>query len=196
MHIPQGFGTVTYFWARVGDTEEMVTSLGFNTLGDPPTDEDADLMFEAWSESDMRTSTTIQTSLVRVEYAVATTGDNELVVAESTLPGVAGGTNSDTTPSNCAILIRKRSGLPGRKNQGRIFYPDCQAEAVNQNGLLGDENRGNYQAALIDWFGTLSGIGVLDGPVILHTDPADTPTPVTQVIVQNQLATQRRRMRP
>jgi hypothetical protein len=196
MHIPVGFGTVSYIWIKDGDSEEMVTSFGFHTLGDPPTVSDANLMFEAWSTSSMQTTTTDSLTLLRVEYGVAVTTDDELIVATSDEAIVNGAGTSDPAPINCALLVKKVTGLSGRKNRGRFYYPDVFADVVSPAGVLSPAAVIDYQAAVLDWFGTLAAVGVLDGAVLLHTDPLDTPTPVLQVIVQNKIATQRRRLRP
>lgn len=107
-------------------------------------------------------------------------------------PGSTAGTRagSNAPPSNCSLLMSKRSGLAGRENRGRMFMPPFLLEesSVNQ---AGEFTVGNLQDSANDFLVQLA-LGI--PMVILHTG-VETPTPVTTLVVRGRLATQRRRMR-
>lgn len=104
------------------------------------------------------------------------------------------GTANATLPVNCSMLIQKRTGLAGRKYRGRMFYPTIGTgeEQVTPAGYLEAASVTAYQAmfnALLTAWDTI-GLDL----VILHSG-VESPTPVTSLVVQPLLATQRTRMR-
>lgn len=111
------------------------------------------------------------------------------------LNNVVGTIASPSLPPNCSALVRKVTTAGGRRNRGRAYVPLCftgegfvdQAgfitpatiTAMNTkfNLMLSDLNTAGYQ------------------PVLFHTQPPYTPTPVSSLVLQAQIATQRRRLR-
>jgi hypothetical protein len=115
----------------------------------------------------------------------------------------AGASEGDSTvgmlPQNCALLVRKNTGLGGRKNRGRFFLPGMVSEeGVNNVGIIDTADRTAYQGGA-DAFLAALGTGDLILPmVILHNDYGDDtpdPTPVTSLTVDSTISTQRRRLR-
>lgn len=117
-------------------------------------------------------------------------GAGPLLIGEA--PGSTAGTRagSNAPPSNCSLLISKRSGLAGRENRGRIYMPPFLLEEASVN-QAGEFTVGNLQDSADDFLLQLA-LGI---PMrILHTG-VETPTDVTSLVVRGRLATQRRRMR-
>lgn len=126
------------------------------------------------------------------------------VIAESS-QSAAGGYGGAPLPQNCALLVKKRTGLAGREGRGRIYQPGIPENQVDAVGALDSTALADGTAA---WSGYLSALsaaagGAISGPpvpmVLLHTDPqagvTPGPTPVTSLVVDSRIATQRRRLR-
>lgn len=94
---------------------------------------------------------------------------------------------------NLAILVRKRTTLGGRRNRGRFYLPFMASEDdVAEGGFLLATPLADTQAACDDF---MTELNTRDCPMfLLHAD-GGSPTPVVQLEVQRQCATQRRRMR-
>lgn len=99
-------------------------------------------------------------------------------------------------PPNVALIVNKRSLLPGRKGRGRWFVPWGMAEAdVGENGRLTASfitSRNTQLQTILNAF-TTAGVGL----VILH-DSASTPVPppslITDLLCGPIVRTQRRRL--
>lgn len=106
------------------------------------------------------------------------------------LPGTTSGTG---TPPQVALLIRKETGLAGRRNRGRMFLPQPGNNNVGEDGLVNATPLATYQAAADAFLADLA--TNLVPMVILHEDSGIAPTPVSALVVSNVVATQRRRLR-
>lgn len=126
-----------------------------------------------------------------VEVAIGQDGDPPILgIASTTVGGTAVG--SVVTP-NVAVLIKKRTALGGRKNQGRWFLPWCLPEnAVDEIGLISGSTVNGLQAAMN---AVLAAATSANLPfVILHRTDPGVPPQVTALTVDNLVATQRRRL--
>lgn len=118
---------------------------------------------------------------------------------------------SGTVPSNSAFLVRKNSSVAGRQNAGRFYFPPLfSPEAdIDDNGLIGSADITAFNAHLATFFSTLDAYPIvphilhhefirdpsLPAPAMIANPEANSPTLVTSLVLENQLATQRRRMR-
>jgi hypothetical protein len=109
---------------------------------------------------------------------------------------VTAGTVSDTSapPIGGAVLVRKVTGLGGRRNRGRMYVPPFFLNESNVDYL------GNIDGATLsvvqNWFNAWYNamVAATYVPQILHSDGA-VGTNVTSFSVQQKLGTQRLRMR-
>lgn len=126
---------------------------------------------------------------VTVRY---TTSPGVTEISESTLaaPGLAGGT---PPPPQVCTLIQKVSGLAGRKNRGRMYLPAVDEGQIGTDGIYLAATLGPLQTFATQFLADLSSSSI--PMAILHTSPADTPTPVSSLNVSAKVATQRRRLR-
>lgn len=125
-------------------------------------------------------------------------GTDDLIV-ESDLVAIPGTSAGAKLPQNCAALVKKRTGLGGRKNRGRVYIPNVLNEAeVSDTGVITGSTVVNFQTYADQWFvnvtGTVGGLYPATPMVILHRD-GSAPTAVTQLVMDPVLATQRRRLR-
>jgi hypothetical protein len=107
-----------------------------------------------------------------------------------------GAGDNNPAPPNVATLINKQSARGGRRGRGRMFIPWWQDEAeIDGSGTITPASVIQRQAFIQKFFDTLAAGGV--PMVLLHADGKTAPGPpdrVTSVVVQNRVATQRRRL--
>lgn len=97
---------------------------------------------------------------------------------------------------NCALLVQKRTGLAGRANRGRMYLPGLLAQDnVSPNGQIDPTSLGELQTSFTAWYDDLlveASTGITD-LLVLH--PVGAGTVITAFVVDDVLATQRRRLR-
>jgi hypothetical protein len=120
---------------------------------------------------------------------------------EGTGGTVVQGTNAGiaTPPQNCALLVQKRTERGGRAGRGRMFWPLFQISetSVSPAGVVGSVEVTGWQDAMDD---LLVNLNAVSQPMhLLHSAPPVgpplPPDPVTALIVQTTIATQRNRLR-
>lgn len=115
------------------------------------------------------------------------------------------GSGSDSTPMappNVALLVRKQTNTGGRRGRGRMYVPWCLPKGdVNDVGVIDVGAVATRASDAVGWLGNLEsgGSGTFETPmVILHDSsgagPEPAPSVVTQLFVDNKVATQRRRL--
>lgn len=107
-----------------------------------------------------------------------------------------GGKAEQSLPPNCALLVKKITGVMGRANQGRMYLPGCLDTDTSNSGILDSDYAAEVQAGL-DAFLTST-----EPMYIFHRDPLNPsdydhapPTLVNVLALQATIATQRRRLR-
>lgn len=117
--------------------------------------------------------------------------------------GNRGASTGDKLPQNCALLLRKNTARAGRTGRGRMYLPGIlQENKVSQTGIIDPTEVATLEDAADDFraFLAVGGLGI-DYPtpmVLLHNAlvPGGTdPDPVTSLVPDNRIATQRRRLR-
>jgi hypothetical protein len=116
-----------------------------------------------------------------------------------------GGNAVATVPPNVALLIKKTTGLGGKRNRGRSYFPFILADAsVNENGTITPLTVAAYQVAATAFLGVLNGdltpMGIenrtFNQPLPPHhvTHISRSVADVTSYGVEPLVATQRRRL--
>lgn len=105
------------------------------------------------------------------------------------------GTTSDVAPSNCAVLLKKGTARGGRKGRGRLYLPWAVGEGqVTDVGTLDPALVASYNSRAASWLANPDATGVSE-LLLLHTDAADgLGNPLTSLVCDPLLATQRRRL--
>lgn len=190
--IPVDFALIEVELTIPGDAGPAFLTFGVGPVTAFNAQEVAVIVADALNNADsirntMHTST-IQTKVTarrRISASAVAIGELDVNV-----PGVQGG---DAISPQVALLVSKTSGLAGRQNRGRMYIPGQSETNVDGAGVVLPTFRTTAQNAVDVLLGDLD---TLETPmVILHVDPADTPTPVTALTVRNKVATQRRRLR-
>jgi hypothetical protein len=114
-------------------------------------------------------------------------------------PGTGGG--AETVPPNTAMIFRKGTGFAGAGNRGRMYMPGFSlADAdVNNDGTIDATPLATIAINLENWLTeTLTNVTAVDGFFLLHEQASPgpgTPTAITQFLLEDTVATQRRRLR-
>ena len=185
MIIPSGFGQCTIFFTGTGAPTGAACTWGFDHTGFADPDVVAAAQMGMFNTNIMpELCDTVSTTLCEVKF-----GPNDTGPVGTDAAGTAGGVAATSAPPNTAYLVSKRTALGGRANRGRLYLPGVDEADVSAQGTFGTTA---LQAAVDQW---LTDQDTNQLPmVILHND-VGSPTPVTQLIVSNRVATQRRRLR-
>lgn len=107
--------------------------------------------------------------------------------------GAGAGTRSGALlPPQVQALIKKNTGVSGRRFHGRAFVADLQEGDVDDVGNLSG-GAISLVSALRDALYAITGTTPTLLSVLLHNDPETAPTPVTSVVTETRVATLRRR---
>lgn len=181
--IPNGYSRVTFEYDAVslaGSAPVWGISIESN-----PTSDMLDL-FQAWYETDWAPLVSEAYILRRIVMR------NDFVSLEREILLAGESTAADCQP-NTALLVSLSSGLVGRANRGRVYFPGVLNEdTVSGSGLVFAGKIEDYDTAF-QALGTA--LAAEDASmVILHSNSSD-PTPVVGYTIQQRVATQRRRLR-
>lgn len=190
--IPPGFGEVTVEMTIPGDAGPAYTVIGVDNsvLGSAS---DLDLAFQAILANGpgfqglLPNTVTISKIIARYSPSLGV-----VEISESN-PNIVGFDGSAPPPPQVATLFQKISGLAGRKNRGRMYLPAIQEGSIDGGGFYSGPALSALQSRSDTFLSDCAGSSV--PMVILHTSPADTPTPVVSLNAQSKVATQRRRLR-
>lgn len=199
-HVPVGFGQCRFKFSVVGRPNIMGVTLGIEA---EPDDGEIDALFlnESFKNDILDDGAGMGTfwTYLGVDYTLTQSfGDPELHTVPET---VTGSLTPSSSPPNCSMLITKRTTNGGRKMRGRLFMPPAMLNDVDV------DQAGNIAGAVVTAHQTLWNTFLQtlnDGlrfPTLFHQfDPdlgevGETPTRITQFVVQPRIATQRRRLR-
>lgn len=191
--VPPGYAQLTYVFRMAGDNEDMLTTLGVKITGSVSV-----VAVGVFKAAFANAFATQLSTALKLNKVVATIGqDGDPIVIESNT-GPASFTGGDSLPVNCAFLVRKVTGLGGRRNRGRMYLPGCNDNLVDTLGTLTSGGVTSLQAACDAFRTALLATAEIDDLVVLHTAtiPAVTPTVITSLAIDPRIATQRRRLRP
>lgn len=199
-YLYEGHGQLNFVYALDGDPEEMITTVAFDTgsggSGSAVDLDAAALEIESAWNATFGVAANLYTGWVyrggRYEYRDqgGALGNGEVVRS------TAGTAVGETPPVNTAMLVKKITGLGGRQNRGRMYIPPFSLSETNISklGVIASGTVTGQQA----YINTI--MAAIDPDVtrlkLLHTNPANTPEIITQLVVQSRVATQRRRLRP
>lgn len=194
INIPDGFSNGHIRFSLAGDTDEMTTAIGFSSAPGTTPEEEAVIFADSFADTTLASAGAICALYtykgVRVER-MTTTGS---VVTEIDVTVV--GTGSGTClPSNCALLVDKVTASGGRAYRGRMFFPPIYAseDLVDHNGFINPTTAAVLQTTMTSFRTAMVTNGI--PPVLFHSNVALTPTLITSLRMQSQIATQRERMR-
>lgn len=196
VQVPVGEIQIALRWSSAGDPEEMISTIGAVDVGSSAglTDFANDVRLAASS-----TFTAAPNMLTGWVFEGVTVYESQagggFQVAESNI-GIAGTASGGSPPNNCALLVRKRTALSGRRGQGRMYIPSAVLieSAVNNNGVIDPATRNAIQTNVTNFLLALEAIVGSGGVRLFHSN-GSASTSITSLLVDGQIATQRQRMR-
>lgn len=207
INLPFGFANCHFhFTENIGD-KATSTALAFECADSDP-DTVAQDLHELFLEHPLQGGGNLNTAWTYLGTSVTkgtVSGPPELGVFPAAVPGTAPGS---APPPNVSIIIRKRTGLAGRKYRGRMFMPaGWVAEGeINSGGGIDSGRITGYNIWLTEWFNdaTISGYPMYllhqhgtyvnrDGETVVVSPLA--PTALSGLSTDPVVSTQRRRLR-
>lgn len=199
--VPVDSAQLLFRVALTGDPEEMVVTMGYHPDNAADTAQEiADDALAAATATgsiwDDAASYSSNYTFVGVTARKMTTTGEE--VAE-TLSGVVGSIAATTLPQNCAFLVKKRTGMGGRRGQGRFFLPPMSLLEgdVGPTGIIDGADVTAMQARCTAF---LTALNVNGTAMLFHYPFTGTPDPapnaITALTFEPRIATQRKRLRP
>lgn len=188
-------GTLAVFrFSLVGDLQPMVITLGLaETAG-----YDGTLVVQALYQAAVAVGRPFNPAAVMTPYAI------EGVTCYHQTPAgfvvhehnehLQGTSPGNPVPSNCALLVKKVTAFGGRKNRGRMYVPPMNFTDTNvdNHGVMNDQP--GLQANWNAFYVAITTDPEIPEPVVYHSD-GSPGTPITSFVVDDQIATQRTRMR-
>lgn len=196
--IPVGYAEVTFRLHRIGAIRDSTWALGVN-----------------WAGAGVRTAQEIAddwdgfATAAGRPYAAGNMLDSwqylgtSVTLMDDTGPLIAKHdhviTGTLTSPAvamapNCAILLRKRTALGGRRNRGRAYIPPVfpSEGSVDAAGVIA----GASLTAIQGFYDSMFTGSLLNyDRVLFHNEAPFTPTPINLLQFDGLIATQRRRLR-
>jgi len=190
--IPVGFAEAVLEFSIPGDAGPALVVIGVDPGGSQNTQQTADNIADTMNNTPgFMDPVSIDVTFEGVTvYEKIAAGVTQIATNSTSQAGRQAG---DIEPPQVAVLVQKSTGLAGRSNRGRMYVPGPVAAAVESDGRLTTTYQGQVQTAMNAFLADLS--TNLAPMVLLHADPAATPTTVTSLVVQSKVATQRRRLR-
>jgi hypothetical protein len=186
--IPPGFAQAAWRFSLAGDAEVMVTTIGLEVA--PQTNQQAaDEFADLWLSQFPAGNMALEWKYLGAVLRVGTGGAPVIVEAPRNVSGTGAG---QSPPSNCALLVKKRTALGGRSGRGRMFVPVTSVGegGISPTGQIESSIVAALQGAWTAMFGEMSFFLFHDA-----ASPVLSPTAITSLLVDPKLATQRRRMR-
>lgn len=193
--LPPGFVDFSLLIDRAGDDRPYVVTWAA-AIDTPPFDQSdcdvcaAEIGAAGQVRSQLGTSETLRELRVRV-------GSDGLGPTFISPINVAGTSSTQRLPQNVAAILQKNTGLGGRRNRGRMFWPSINEGNVDQVGVLtaGQIIDLNTLATFFRSSISEDATNNTAGMVLLHSLPPSDPTPVTSMQCSPRVGTQRRRLR-
>lgn len=189
MTIPEGYSLVRLDFSGSGVPTGAVMTFGLNNAALLTPATIADDVGSALDTNNVKLLYDNSVSLTNIHVKNGPDATGPFFDRATVLPGERVG---EVGYPGAAVLIKKSSALGGRKNQGRMYMPGISEADIALGGVVEASFQALCQSTWSAIFAELDGSY---GMVILHSDPADTPTGITALNVEGQIATQRRRNR-
>lgn len=193
MEIPVGHCQVNLRWegAALPTGAEVTFALDTGLFAPDPSTI-PDVVEAAYMASNWRALMTNQTALTSIKAKMGPTATGPTFEKSLAIQGTDAGQG---VPANTSLLVTKVTAFGGRAGRGRFYIPAFDETEVDAAGNLSPAMRTAAQNAMNTFLTELEGDNL--SMEVLHGDgsPLSEPSNVTSLVVQNKVATQRRRLR-
>lgn len=192
MPIPVGFAQATHFFTGSPVPLGAAITYGVDLGGASPTPESvAEDLHAALGNTVMgQLPASLFLDRTLVKFGPDATGPSGQYTT-----AIGGSTSGDVAPPNVTWLVRKNTALGGRAGRGRLYLPGVREELIDNGGIIAATNVTAMQTEFDDF---LIAVGAANlNLVVLHQagSPITEPTPLTSMVVEGRVATQRTRLR-
>lgn len=193
--VPVGYVDFILNIERAGDPEPFAVTFGAK-VGTPPFDITTLAMVAGHASDELAELLLTGDRLSEITAYVANDGPPLIF----NLPiDTAGSWTGSPLPSNCAVIVTKDTGLGGRWNRGRVFWPSISENQVDGNGVITPAIAQAYTDRWNAFMDLLTDTGsgqYFDDLVVFHDESLGIlPTPIIQFRAEGKIGTQRRRLR-
>lgn len=193
MIIPSGFAQVNLVFEGLALPEGAECTYGIELPSVPLTpNQIAQVIGNIWNVENMDT---LQTSFVTLGRIDVKFGPNSTGPSGFSAPALVGTDPDQSVPPNVSLLVAKHTDFGGRAGRGRFYLPGISEEQVANNGGV----NGGFLAGAQTLFDAFLAAHIADDVpmVLLHGpgSPLVLPSPITGLVVQTRVATQRQRLR-
>lgn len=190
--IPAGYAQINYVFT--GTAIPLGAEVTFAVQLDDPADTPATVGAKAIAALNGSTLMAHLSSGVAVTSTLVKFGPDATGPSAVTGANLVGGGTAAASP-NVAFLVRKNTSSGGRAGRGRNYWPGVPEAAVSEAGVVPS----NIAAAMDgDLAALLASLLASDIPMVLLHEvgaPLVNPSTVTSYVLDNKVATQRRRLR-
>lgn len=196
LNIPVGYAlaVVSHAVPFAGQTQLCTFGVQVNIV-DPEPNAIASVVASCWAGSGLAFSASAVADSTRFT-GVKVYYQSEIGLQLGEDNDIVDGTRTSQPPSpQVACITKKRTALVGRRYRGRMYLPASflVATDVGPSGIIATTPLGLLQARMN---ATLDALADDDVPMVLfHTESPFTATPVTNLVVESLIGTQRRRVR-
>lgn len=195
LEIPSGFGLWNLEITHAGIAHKAITTLGFESDGSYA-QADNDAVMTNWVTA-LRPLHDNEVTYGRMVTLLNVGGSLQRFESSGTTTGSRGA--STIAPPQNTWLVRKVTGLAGRRYRGRMYIPFISIADVQQTGQLQTAAVTLLATACTSMFTNLigAGVSVLSLRLLHASSPLSatpSPTAITSLQAQNVCATQRRRL--
>lgn len=199
-YLPQGYIDCALGIQRDDDPDPYSITFGAEIETPPWTQQNNDDLYDRLTVA-MQGILNDHSTFTNLTTKVGSDGEGPLIESTGLVAGLR---NVASSAPNVSILVRKSTGLGGRYNRGRNYWPSFDRTFVLSNGTVSPGEVTLLQAgfdAMLEVLGgavgtppvNLTNMSLIHSPRAAEATP--TPTPITALIVENLVATQRRRLR-
>lgn len=193
--IPPGFGQVAFRFSLTGDPEVMITTMGYD-LNAVTGQSLADSLRTGFSAAAAFPAANILAGYTFLGVKVAVGQDGGPPVVFEAPANVVGTNSGPALPQNVSFLLRKVTALGGRRGRGRSYWPPAflGEDSLSSIGMMSEAQRSVIEDRMVNATAGPAGVSLvlLHGPQV---GPPTAPTPITDLILDALVATQRRRLR-
>jgi len=199
--IPIGATDCSIIFSCAGVSDNLAVSIGVVSTPEISAESVSLLLHSALVDSGLVLASNMMTAYTYVGVEARKMTATGLEVG-FTAGGSTGTIAQPPCPVNCAVLVTKLTGSGGRQNRGRLFWPMCDLDesSIDPAGRIVTATLANRQGRWNLLFAAFDTYSLL--PVIFHNTKPDgsmpvitEPTTITGFLLDDQIATQRRRMR-
>lgn len=195
MEIPAGYAHVCVFIRNEGSTRSSCVGFGVWSQSLDAAGVTAAVNTTLATTSTFKSGLGSNTDIIKITAQVGQEGGDPLV--DERAVAIAGTGSTTNVAANSAVLVHKRTAVGGRKGRGRLFLPWYVADTnVDEVGFITPATVTTLQSYMDSFRAALNTNNV---PMrLLHSPDKNgvllAPTAVTDLVVDPQIATQRRRL--